>query len=189
MRRLLLTSVVIVLAAAPILANDEQDCFQSQEPQLRIKGCSKIIQRDPNDATAYHNRAAAYGLAGDIDNAIADYTKVIEIAPNNVSAYDNRGSAYASKGDYTRAIADEIKTSELIAKATTHPTVIAPKAPKTTNTPKSMAAVTTATTIPPNAKALPKVRNNAGKEAPGSSWWSWLWGDNAAQANVKKTKP
>ena len=119
MRRLLLTAVVIVLAAAPILANDEQDCFQSQEPQLRIKGCSKIIQRDPNDATAYHNRAAAYGLAGDIDNAIADYTKVIEIAPNNVSAYENRGRAYAGKGDYTHAVADEVKTSELIAKATT----------------------------------------------------------------------
>ena len=147
MRRLLLTSVVIVLAAAPILANDEQDCFQSQEPQLRIKGCSKIIQRDPNDATAYHNRAAAYGLAGDIDNAIADYTKVIEIAPNNVSAYDNRGRAYASKGDYTHAVADETKAHELMAKATAQP--VTPKARKLTKVTVS---------APKTTKSLPKAK-------------------------------
>ena len=168
MRRLLLTAVVIVLAAAPILANDEQDCFQSQEPQLRIKGCSKIIERDPNDATAYHNRAAAYGLAGDIDNAIADYTKVIEIAPNNVSAYENRGRAYAGKGEYAHAVADEVKTSELIAKATTQPptgSITKPTKPKT--------------------KAISK----AAKQAPDSSWWPWLWGSSKGQANGKKAKP
>ena len=49
-----------------------------------------------------------------------------------LSAYDNRGRAYASKGDYTRAIADEVRASQLIAKATIQPTVIAPTAPKTT---------------------------------------------------------
>src|SRR5882672_10226605 len=81
-RQLLLTLVALALAASPVLAGDEQDCFQSQEPQLRIKACSGIIQRAPNDATAYHNRAVAHGLTGDVDSAIADYTKVIEIAPN-----------------------------------------------------------------------------------------------------------
>jgi len=79
--RLLLVVVATVSAAAPILASDEQDCFQGQVPELRIKGCSGIIQQAPNDATAYHNRAVAYELAGNIDNAIADYTKVIELAP------------------------------------------------------------------------------------------------------------
>ena len=126
---LLLVVVAIVSAAAPVLASDEQDCFQGQEPELRIKGCSEIIQRAPNDATAYHNRAVAYGLAGDIDNAIADYTKVIEIAPSNASAYDNRGRAYASKGDYTRAVEDETKAHELMAKATAQPIMVTPKAP------------------------------------------------------------
>src|SRR5207244_917477 len=117
----LLVMVTIVSAAAPVLASDEQDCFQGQEPELRIKGCSEIIQRAPNDATAYHNRAVAYGLAGDIDNAIADYTTVIELAPSNASAYDNRGRAYASKGDYTHAVEDETKAHELMAKATAQP--------------------------------------------------------------------
>ena len=119
MRRLpLLTVAAILSAAAPVLANDEQDCFQGQEPQLRIKGCSEIIRRDPYDATAYHNRAVAYVLAGDLDRAIEDYTRTIEIRPDDPTAYENRGRAYASKGDYTGAFADVMKASELVAKAT-----------------------------------------------------------------------
>jgi tetratricopeptide (TPR) repeat protein len=138
MRRLqLLILVAIVSAVRPVLANDEQDCFQSQEPQLRIRACSEIIQRSPNDATAYHNRAVAYALAGNIDNAIADCTKVIEIAPNNATAYENRGRAYASKGDYTNALADANKAKDLMAKATAQPAVIGPKSPKTATIPKT----------------------------------------------------
>src|SRR5215510_11876745 len=87
------------------LANDEQDCFQSPEPELRIKGCSELIERAPEDATAYHNRAFAYGLAGETDKAIEDYSKVIALAPSTASAYANRGRAYASKGDYVHAVA------------------------------------------------------------------------------------
>src|SRR4051794_19305061 len=103
MRRPLLTVVLLISTVAPVLANDEQDCFQNENAQLRIKGCSEIILRKPNDATAYHNRAVAFGLAGEVDRAIADYTKTVEIRPDNASAYENRGRAYASKGDYTRA--------------------------------------------------------------------------------------
>ena len=130
--RLLLAVAAIVSAAAPAVASVEQDCFQGQEPELRIKGCSEIIQRAPADATAYHNRAVAYGLAGDIDSAIADYTKVIQMAPYNASAYDNRGRAYASKGDYTHAVEDGTKAHELMAKATAQPIMATPKAPKKT---------------------------------------------------------
>jgi Flp pilus assembly protein TadD len=114
--RLLLSVTAIVSAAAPAVASDEQDCFQGQEHELRIKGCSEIVQRVPDDATAYHNRAVAYGLAGDIDSAIADYTKVIQMAADNASAYDNRGRAYASKGDYTHAVEDVTKAHELMAR-------------------------------------------------------------------------
>jgi Tfp pilus assembly protein PilF len=72
-----------------VFANDEQDCFQGRQPQLRIKGCSDIIRRSPDDATAYHNRAVAYELAGEINNAIIDYSKVIALAPTNASAYQS----------------------------------------------------------------------------------------------------
>jgi tetratricopeptide (TPR) repeat protein len=168
MFRLLLVTVVAISASVPVLASDEQDCFQNPEPQPRIKGCSAIIQRSPNDATAYHNRAVAYGLAGDVDSAIADYTKTIEIAPNNVTAYENRGRAYASKGDYARALADETKANEMIAKS---------KAQSPTG---SIAKPTK-----PKTKAISK----AAKDAPESSWWPWLWGGSAGQASGKKAKP
>ena len=160
MRQLLrlVCAVAITSAAANVQANDEQDCFQSQEPRLRIKGCSEIIQRAPNDAAAYHNRAVAFGLAGDTDLAIADYSKVIEIAPKNASAYDNRGRAYASKGDYTHAVADQTKANELIARAKAQPTATAPNAP----------------TFPPKKKARPTASKKTDKQASGSSWWSWL---------------
>jgi tetratricopeptide (TPR) repeat protein len=184
-RRLLLIVVAIVTVAAPVLANDEQDCFQSREPQLRIKACSEMIQRAPNDATAYHNRAVAYGLAGDLDSAIADYTKVIEIAPDTVSAYENRGRAYADKGDYAHATPDETKAKELISHATGQPTAVTPKTPKAG---KTKAAATKTKTIRPKTKAIPNASNNVGKGAPGSSWWSWLWGGNADQASGQKAK-
>src|SRR5215510_5047989 len=122
--RLLLVLSAIASAAAPALAGDEQDCFQGQEPELRIKGCSQFIERAPNDTAGYHNRAVAYSQAGDIDKAIADYSKVIEIAPDNASAYDNRGRAYASKGDIALAAEDQAKAEALLAKAVGHPAVV-----------------------------------------------------------------
>ena len=51
-----------------------------------------MIQRNPKDVVAYHNRGDAYGLKGDIDRAISDYTKAIELNPNYAPAYNSRGS-------------------------------------------------------------------------------------------------
>lgn len=186
--RLLLIMVATVSAASAALASDEQDCFQGREPQLRIRGCSEIILRAPNDATAYHNRAVAYGLAGDIDNAIVDYTKVIEIAPSNVSAYDNRGRAYASKGDYTHAVEDETMAHELLAKAAARPIVVSPKVLKaakaTASTPKTAKSA-------PTANSATKANNEIAKEGTESSWWSFLnpFSNGADQASGKKVKP
>jgi tetratricopeptide (TPR) repeat protein len=144
----------------PALADDDRDCFQQKDPQRRITSCSGIIQRDPNDATAYHNRAVAYGLAGDVDHAIADYTKTIEIRPDNAAAYENRGRAYASKGDYTHAVADVNRASELVAKAAAQPIVNTYKAPK-------------AVVAAPKAKVVPPVNPSVAKETSDASWPSW----------------
>src|SRR5262249_3924309 len=183
MLQLLLTIVAIIWAASSVFANDEQDCFQGQEPQLRIKGCSEIIERAPEDATAYHNRAFAYALAGDIDNAIDDYSKVIALAPSNASAYANRGRAYASKGEFGRAVEDETKAHELMAKATAHLPVAAPKPAKAA---KKVAVAPKRAAVAPKAKEIP--RANPSQEpppAPASSWWSWLWGNSSDQDGSK----
>ena len=158
-RYLLPTVVAIVWTAAPAVANDEQDCFQGMEPQLRIAGCSKLIQRNPNHAAVYHNRGVAYGLAGDIERAIADYTKVIEIDPRNATAYENRARAYASKGDSENANADATKANELIAmssKTSEQPARPSPKKPE-----KAKTAARSTKIAPAN-----------------SSGWSWLWGNS-----------
>ena len=153
---LMLTVVVMVSAAMPAMADVGADCAQSKDPLLRVKGCSEIIRRNPNDASAYHHRAVAYELAGDTDKAIADYSKVIEIAPNDASAYDNRGRAYANKGDYVRAVADVTKASELVAKA-------AERLGTTTSAP--------AAASPPKAKAaIPHSYSNFG------TWQPWISG-------------
>jgi tetratricopeptide (TPR) repeat protein len=125
-----LTLAMVGLASTAVLANDQSDCLQQSDPQLRLKSCSQLIHQDQRDAAAYQNRAVAYGLLGDLDHAIADYTKAIEIKPNNATAYESRGRLYASKGDYTSAIADAQKASELAPAATVKSTAIAPKASK-----------------------------------------------------------
>ncbi len=175
MRQLLLV-VAVVSVAAPALASDEQDCFQGQQPQQRIEGCSALIQRAPKDATVYHNRAVAHGLAGDIDSAIADYSKAIEIEPSNASAYDNRGRAYAMKGDHARAAEDQTKAEELMAKA-----IGQPKAGAASN--------------PDTAKSQPKAKAKASKaiakEEPASGW-GWLlnpFSTDAKQTGAKNAKP
>jgi len=160
MRRLLLGVMLCLSASVPALADDDRDCFQQKDPQRRIRSCSDIIQRDPNDATAYHNRAVAYGLAGDVDHAIADFTKTIEIRPDNAAAYEHRGRAFASKGDYTHAVDDVNRASELVAKAAAQPVVNTYKAPK-------------AAVVVPKAKAVPRASNVVAKETSDASWPAW----------------
>jgi tetratricopeptide (TPR) repeat protein len=89
------------------------DCLDSNDHDLRIEGCSAIIQHNPKDVVAYHNRGEAHGLKGDIDRAISDYTKAIALNPNYAPTYNARGRAYMSKGDYLRAVADVTKAGEL----------------------------------------------------------------------------
>jgi len=158
--------LLVVLAEAPAIASG--DCFQHKEPQLSIKGCSEIIHRDPSDVTAYHNRAIAYGLTGDIDRAIVDYTKAIEIRPNNAAAYEQRGRAYASKGDYTKALADVMKASELVAKAAAQPSKVTPKP---ANTSVTAAQAPETGSVSPKSQTSP---SSAGKETSRSAWHAWL---------------
>ena len=95
---------------------DKSDCLNSKDHELRILGCKAMIRRNPKDAVAYHNRGDAYGLKGDIDSAISDYTKAIELNPNYAAAYNSRGRAYTRKGDYVRAVDDVTKAGELTRK-------------------------------------------------------------------------
>src|SRR5262245_2303690 len=147
MLRMLFTAALVLISTAAS-ADHKGDCQDGKDHDLRIKGCSALIQRNPNDVLAYHNRGDAYGLKGEVDRAISDYNKAIELNPNYAPAYTSRGRAYTSKGDYTRAVADVTKASELTANGA----VVKPMAPKPMGAPKTrLDASTNASDTPVNA--------------------------------------
>ncbi len=105
--------VVVAISSAVVWADDKRDCLEGSGHDLRVKACSALIDRDPNDAAAYYTRAVALQFKGEIDRAIADFNKAIELNPNLAAAYDGRGRAYVSKGDYTNAVLDVTRAGEL----------------------------------------------------------------------------
>ena len=128
LRSVVAASLVLVSTAA--LADSKSDCLDSKDHDLRIQGCSAMIQHNPKDVIAYHNRGDAYGLKGDLDRAISDYTKAIELNPNFAPAYNGRGRAYTSKGDYVHAVADVTRAGELTPKVRPRPAVVKAAPPK-----------------------------------------------------------
>ena len=63
------------------------------------------LKLDPNNDTAYNNRAFAL-IRQDDDRAIGDLDRAIKLNPASSRAYKNRGDAYRGKGDLDRALAD-----------------------------------------------------------------------------------
>jgi tetratricopeptide (TPR) repeat protein len=103
----------LVLLSTSAWGDYKSDCLDNKNHDLRIKGCTAIIQVNPKDGIAYHNRGEAYSLKGEVDRAISDYNKAIELNPGYAPAYNSRGRAYTSKGDYVHAVADVTKAGEL----------------------------------------------------------------------------
>jgi len=89
MRRPLVFALVMMLGTTAAWADDIADCDQIKNLDLKIRGRSKLIKLNPNDATAYNNRGGAYYRKGDKEQAIADYRKVLEIDPSDQEAEIN----------------------------------------------------------------------------------------------------
>ena len=164
----------LALASTAALADSKTDCLNSKDHDLRIKSCSAIIQHNPKDVIAYHNRGEAYGLKGDHDRAIADYTKAIEINPSYAPAYTSRGRAYTSKGDYVHAVADVTRAGELAPKPVPKlkPTSAAVKAAPHTSkqVAKPGPAASTQVALPTAGMAAPADKpNQIGKSGPAAA--------------------
>ncbi|HOW82232.1 MAG TPA: tetratricopeptide repeat protein, partial [Spirochaetota bacterium] len=67
---------------------------------------------DKESAQAYHNRAWAYELNGDIDKAIPSYEEALHRNPYQVISGEKVGYIYYKKGDYDNAI----RVGELVLK-------------------------------------------------------------------------
>jgi tetratricopeptide (TPR) repeat protein len=99
--------LLISVAAQPAAAadNDRIVCASGTGDDA-ITACSRWLERNPRDASAYSARGFRYRDKGDYDRAIADYDQAIRINPKQASAYTNRAAAYNFKGAYDRAIVD-----------------------------------------------------------------------------------
>lgn len=67
---------------------------------------SKVIEIQPKNADAYHNRGIAKAKLKDYQGAVIDFTKTIELDPNHEFGYYNRGNAKDDLNDFKSAIAD-----------------------------------------------------------------------------------
>jgi tetratricopeptide (TPR) repeat protein len=176
LRPILAASLVLVATAA--LADSKSDCSDSKDHDLRIKGCSALLQRNPKDVIAYNNRGDAYGLKGDLDRAISDYGKAIELNPNYAAAYNGRARAYTGKGDYVHAVADVTRASELTSKPRPWPAVVKAAPAKAPAKAKEIANSVPATPAKPAAEksaAAPPKAPVAEKPAD-SAWPPWVQG-------------
>ena len=78
-----------------------------------IEAYSYAITLNPNHASIYTNRGAAYHDKGEYDHAIEDLNRAIELNPNCIIAYHNRSAAYHDIGDFNRAMIDSNMAIEL----------------------------------------------------------------------------
>ena len=107
-----LSVVVLFLSslATPTRAGMWEDCNQTGDPNLRIRGCTIAIlsgQYSGKDlATVYFNRANAARRFGEYRLAIEDYGQALRLDPGYATAYNNRANAYSELGNGRRAIED-----------------------------------------------------------------------------------
>ncbi|MEW5859326.1 MAG: tetratricopeptide repeat protein, partial [Cyanobacteriota bacterium] len=80
-----------------------------------IADYDQAIQRDPNNAAAYYNRAIARQQIGNPQAAIDDYSEAISISPKFAKAYGNRGLIRYETGDARGAIQDLQAAAELFS--------------------------------------------------------------------------
>src|SRR5258707_15768955 len=96
-------------AAAPTRDKIMAWCNDSN-PQLRIRGCSLLIQSGKEPAKvlagAFFNRGNAYEAKGEYDLAIQDFDSAIKRKPNDAAAFYSRGSSYFAKRQTDSAIED-----------------------------------------------------------------------------------
>jgi tetratricopeptide (TPR) repeat protein len=110
--KFILTMAILLVWPASSFAytRDELNCNQGNDADLRIAGCSGIINQGSRPARdrgfAYNNRAIAWLAKGDADKALADAEASLRLFPGNPSANNSRGNALVEKKRYDEAIAE-----------------------------------------------------------------------------------
>ncbi|MGF1627531.1 MAG: tetratricopeptide repeat protein [Alphaproteobacteria bacterium] len=111
MGRIVALALALVAAViAPAIAGDVEDCNQSEDPGLRIVGCTAMLLSgewtDGELPPIYNLRGVAYNRLGLAQQAIDDFDAALELDPDYLYAYINRGWAYNELPQYLRALED-----------------------------------------------------------------------------------
>ncbi len=75
-------------------------------PDQALPHFSRLLQKDPKDATAYLGRAAAEHALGQHGKVIADCDQALRLDRNSISAFQLRARAWIAKEQLDKAIAD-----------------------------------------------------------------------------------
>ncbi|MBW4470715.1 MAG: tetratricopeptide repeat protein [Stenomitos rutilans HA7619-LM2] len=93
----------------------EQDALLRQKALYEIKQgnyaaaidlFSLLIERNPQNVTAYNNRGLLYFQNGQFSYALADYNSALQLNPTLAKIYNNRANCYASMGRPMEALFD-----------------------------------------------------------------------------------
>lgn len=100
-------------------AQDIQTIFDDALKEMDLKNFPKAIELFSKaldikeDGAIYYNRGKCFGIIGEYQKAVDDFSKTIESNPDFSDAYDGRGLGYFSLKDYENAIKDFSKAVEL----------------------------------------------------------------------------
>jgi len=95
------------------LAKKFQDYSKAGDWAAAITVATKAIKLNPNEPSAFINRAWANAEKGEYKQAISDADKAISLSPENAMAYNNRAYAYELSGALTEAKKDYKKACQL----------------------------------------------------------------------------
>jgi cytochrome c-type biogenesis protein CcmH/NrfG len=89
------------------------DLFGGGSSSTSVSGAQKRIDKNPNDAAAYHDLASAYQAKGDTAKAIEALNRYTKLRPKDTSALTELASVYLSQADAARqqAIAAQVALS------------------------------------------------------------------------------
>src|SRR3954451_13213844 len=101
MRRLILASVVVFIAAAPAVARADDRGKSKEQVEFGIKVAQnglwnealyrwqKAVELDPSYSAAWNNLAIAYEHEGKFDDAKKAYEKALQLDPKNLMIRQN----------------------------------------------------------------------------------------------------
>ncbi len=95
---------------APVISGEQNYTtlrpLSSEQHENNLLSLSSVIEKNPEDPSAYNMRGTAHGDARNYAKAIADFTKAVEIDPSYFQAFANRALIYVRLKQFDKALAD-----------------------------------------------------------------------------------